>query len=293
MKKFKKIYLEITNVCNLKCAFCPQTKRKAEFMSEASFVSILDQVKPFADYLALHVKGEPLLHPHLGDFLDISGHKGFQVNITTNGTMIARLADMLMAKPAVRQINFSLHSFDGNQSQCSRDEYIDDILNFASRAVVESGMMIALRLWNLDQALLSEDQRARNLAIIHKIEIHFNLSYQIQSVLAATKSLKLAERVYLNQDYEFQWPDLAAAEGTAAGTCWGLRSHLAILVDGTVVPCCLDGEGVVNLGNIHEQKFSAILQSERAEAIKNGFCNKKIVEELCRKCGYRERFHNK
>jgi radical SAM protein with 4Fe4S-binding SPASM domain len=291
MKKYKKVYLEITNVCNLKCDFCPETKRKAEFMSEASFKQILDQIKPFTDYIYLHVKGEPLLHPKLGSFLDISYEKGFKVNITTNGTLIDKVADTLIEKPAVRQINFSLHSFDGNQNEISKDEYIDSILEFSSRAVVESSIIIALRLWNLDEALLTEDQRKRNVDIIHKIEEKFKLPYKIQGNLSEAKTLKIWDRVYLKQDYEFKWPDLKEEEDFNKGSCFGLRNQVAILVNGTVVPCCLDGEGIINLGNIHEDKFSDMINGKRAENIRLGFCNTKIVEELCRKCGYRKRFN--
>ncbi|MDF3000860.1 MAG: Radical domain protein [Bacillota bacterium] len=290
MKKYKKVYLEITNVCNLKCTFCPETKRKAEFMTEATFKQILDQIKPFTDYIYLHVKGEPLLHPQLGCFLDISVEKGFKVNITTNGTLIDKVADTLLIKPAVRQINFSLHSFDGNQQELSRDSYIDSILNFSRRAILESNAILSLRLWNLDEALLTEDQRKKNLEIIHKIEEHFQLSYKIQGILSEAKALKLGKHVYLNQDYEFQWPDLKAEEDFEKGSCYGLRNQVAILVDGTVVPCCLDGEGIINLGNIHQEKFSNIINGERAENMRLGFCNHTVVEELCRKCGYRKRF---
>jgi radical SAM protein with 4Fe4S-binding SPASM domain len=290
VKKYKKVYLEITNVCNLKCTFCPETKRKAEFMTEATFKQILDQIKPFTDYIYLHVKGEPLLHPQLGCFLDISVEKGFKVNITTNGTLIDKVADTLLIKPAVRQINFSLHSFDGNQQELSRDSYIDSILNFSRRAILESNAILSLRLWNLDEALLTEDQRKKNLEIIHKIEEHFQLSYKIQGILSEAKALKLGKHVYLNQDYEFQWPDLKAEEDFEKGSCYGLRNQVAILVDGTVVPCCLDGEGIINLGNIHQEKFSNIINGERAENMRLGFCNHTVVEELCRKCGYRKRF---
>lgn len=291
MKKYKKVYLEITNVCNLKCSFCPETRRKAEFMSEATFKKILDQIKPFTDYINLHVKGEPLLHPKLGTFLDISYEKGFQVNITTNGTLIDKVADTLIKKPAVRQINFSLHSFDGNENNISKDAYIDSILTFSSRAIVESRIIIALRLWNLDEALLTEDQRRRNLDIIHKIEKHFNLPYKIQGNLSETKALKIGDRVYLNQDYEFKWPDLKEMEDLNKGYCFGLRNQVAILVDGTVVPCCLDGEGIINLGNIRESAFAEIVNGTRAENIRLGFCNNNVVEELCRKCGFRKRFN--
>ena len=291
MGKYKKIYLEITNVCNLKCDFCPETKRKAEFMSEAAFEQILDQIKPFADSIYLHVKGEPLLHPNLGDFLDISHEKGFKVNMTTNGTLIDKVADVLISKPAVRQINFSLHSVDRNQKEVCKDEYIDSILRFSNRAVAESNIIISLRLWNLDKALVREDQRKRNADILRKIEENFTLPYHIQGNLSETKSLKIGNRVYLNQDYEFKWPDLKEEEDFTEGSCYGLRNQVAILVNGTVVPCCLDGEGIINLGNIFECNFSDIVHGKRAENIRLGFCNHNVVEELCRKCGYRKRFN--
>jgi radical SAM protein with 4Fe4S-binding SPASM domain len=291
MKKYKKIYVEITNVCNLKCDFCPETKRKTKFMSEDTFTQILDQIKPFTDYIYLHVMGEPLLHPNLGSFLDISYEKGFKVNITTNGTLIAKAADTLLTKPALRQLNFSLHSFDGNENEISKADYINRILSFSSRAIVESNIIIALRLWNLDEALLTENQRKRNLDIIHEIEEHFKLPYKIQVNLSVTKALKIGNRVYLNQDYEFKWPDLKEAEGITRGSCFGLRNQVAILVDGTVVPCCLDSEGIINLGNLHAENFSEIINGTRAETIRIGFCNHTIIEELCRKCGYRKRFN--
>jgi MoaA/NifB/PqqE/SkfB family radical SAM enzyme len=291
MKRYKKVYLEITNVCNLKCDFCPQTKREAEFMSETTFKQILDQIKPFTDYINLHVKGEPLLHPNLGSFLDISYEEGFKVNITTNGTLINKVEDTLIEKPAVRQMNFSLHSFDGNQNRISKDEYIANILNFSSRAVLESGIIISLRLWNLGEALLTEEQKRRNLDILHRIEEHFKLPYNIQDNLSTTNALKISNRVYLNQDYEFKWPDLEEEEDFNKGYCFGLRNQVAILVNGTVVPCCLDGEGIIDLGNIHECKFADIVNGKRAEVIRIGFCNNNVVEELCRKCGFRKRFN--
>lgn len=290
MKKYKKVYVEITNVCNLQCSFCPQTKRQAQFMSVAAFRQIAEQIKPFTDYIYLHVKGEPLLHPQLGDILDISCHYGLKVNITTNGTLIDRAADVLLAKPAVRQINFSLHSFDGNEGELSKDTYIDRILHFANRAVALSDIIISLRLWNLDESLLTADQRKRNAAILHKIEENFKLPFQIRGNLSQDKSIKISDRVYLNQDYEFKWPDLQEPEDTAPGTCYGLRHQIAVLADGTVIPCCLDGEGVIKLGNIHQASFAAIIQGTRAENMRQGFCHQQVIEELCRKCGFRKRF---
>lgn len=290
MVKFKKVYIEITNVCNLACDFCPETKRRAEFMSVDTFGIILDQIRPFTDYIYLHVKGEPLLHPKLADFLDLSYEKGFQVNITTNGTLIQKAGDMLLTKPALRQVNFSLHSFDGNADAQNKGEYIDNILLFAKRAVKESKIIISLRLWNLNESNEVNRERGRNNELLASIEKEFALPRQILEEILPGRGSKIADRVYVNQDHQFVWPDLKEEEDQGIGFCYGLRSQAAILVDGTVVPCCLDGEGVINLGNIHRTSFSEIINGKRAKDIADGFSRKEVVEELCRKCGYRKRF---
>lgn len=290
MKKFKKFYIEITNVCNLSCSFCPQTKRSPEIMKFDVFNKILDEVKPYTDYLYFHVKGEPLLHPEIDKFLDISYEKGFMVNITTNGTLISKAKDKILMKPALRQVNFSLHSFDGNQSHNNKEEYIKEIISFAKEAADKTNVFIALRLWNLDRDNATNLQKRRNSQILQIIQKEFNLDYKIEEKVIPGSGIKIMERIYLNQDIEFKWPDLKEEEDEGKGFCYGLRNQAAILVDGTVVPCCLDGEGIINLGNINKAHFSQIIESTRARDIINGFSNRKAVEELCRKCGYRKKF---
>lgn len=290
MKQFKKIYIEITSVCNLKCSFCPQTKRKAEFMSTETFRHILDQIKEYTDYIYLHVKGEPFLHPKLDELLDISHEKGFQVNISSNGTLIHKVQEKIIGKPALRQLNFSLHSFDGNEGLSNKSEYISNILKFIRVAREQSKVLISLRLWNHDQDNQEEEEKYKNHEILQMIEKEYDLPYKISESVTAGRGIKIADGVYLNRDYEFQWPDLQEEEDDGIGFCYGLRNQIAILVDGTVVPCCLDGEGIINLGNVNTTAFSEIMKSERVERIVNGFSRKLAVEELCRKCGYRKRF---
>lgn len=290
MKKFKKVYIEITNVCNLACDFCPQTMRQPEFMKLETLNDILEQIKPYTDYVYFHVKGEPLLHPEIDRFLDLSYEKGFKVNITTNGTLINRAKDKLLLKPALRQVNFSLHSFDGNDGFQDRSEYINNIISFTKEAVDKTNILISLRLWNLDEDNETNLQRKRNRQILEIIEKSFNLNYKIEEMVIPSRGIKIADRVYLNQDYEFKWPDLKEPEDEGEGFCYGLRNQIAILVDGTVVPCCLDGEGTINLGNINKTHFSEIIETDRAKNIVNGFSRREAVEELCRKCGYRKRF---
>lgn len=290
MKRFKKFYIEITNICNLACDFCPQTRRAPEFMEIRTFNKILGQIKPFTDYIYFHVKGEPLLHPEIDRFLDLSYEKGFQVNITTNGTLINQVKHNIIMKPALRQVNFSLHSLSGNEGYDKKDEYIYNILSFVKEAQDNTDIIVSLRLWNLEKDNALNLEKKKNRQMLDIIEKAFGLTYDIQEKVTLGRGIKIDDRIYLNQEHEFQWPDLTEEEDDGIGFCYGLRNQVAILVDGTVVPCCLDGEGVINLGNIHDMNFSDIVESKRAKDIMNGFTNRKVVEELCRKCGYRKRF---
>ncbi|WP_025026959.1 radical SAM/SPASM domain-containing protein [Caldalkalibacillus mannanilyticus] len=290
MKKFKKFYIEITSVCNLACHFCPPTERKASFIKVEEFTNILEQIKPHTDYIYFHLKGEPLLHTKIDQLLDISHEKGFKVNITTNGTLINKVKEKLWLKPAIRQFNFSLHSFDGHQGSSDREGYITSILSFAKEAVAQSDVIISLRLWNLDRDNATNLERKRNREALSIIEREFNLDYLIEDKVVRGKGVKIADRIYLNHDYEFVWPALKEEEDEGRGFCHALRNQAGILVDGTVVPCCLDGEGVINLGNINETPFSEIIEGERANRLYDGFSRREVVEELCKKCDYRRRF---
>ncbi len=146
MKKFKKIYIEITNVCNLACSFCPKTHRKPEFMDTELFCRILSEIQGYTKHVYFHVLGEPLLHPQLKNFLDISGEFGIKVNITTNGTLIYNKKEELLNSTSLRQVNFSLHSFEADRESCGAKEYLDGIFDFIDTARNKSSVFISLRL---------------------------------------------------------------------------------------------------------------------------------------------------
>lgn len=262
-------------------------------MTLDDFRSILKQIHPFTDYVYFHVKGEPLLHPQLGQFLDLCNEYGLAVNITTNGTRISETSENLLMKPALRQINFSLHSFDCNEAGASKDQYLSRIFSTVEQIQKTSKTIVSLRLWNLGQRNPRDETNNRD--ILNKIEAAFNLSYPIKESNNPAKGIKIAERVYLSQDSEFEWPTLdqnmrLQTEAPVKGFCYALKTQIAILVDGTVVPCCLDGNGIMKLGNIHATNFSDIISGQRAEKIHQGFARKVVVEELCRSCTYRRRF---
>ncbi len=288
MKRFKKVYIEITNVCNLRCNFCPITKRTPKFMSLEDFSSVLNKVKDFTDYIYLHLKGEPLFHPDLGLFLDLAYEYGLKVNLTTNGTLISKNKDLLLNKPSLRQINISLHSIEQNQRFNNQEEYIDEIISFIDQAK-EERVIVALRLWNLTDKI--EENIIKNKFMLEKLESHFGLDYNLIDEFSKRRGIKIRDRLYLNEDMEFVWPDIDNDYYyEESGFCYGLRDQLGILVDGTVVPCCLDGEGIINLGNIYNEDLEMILDKEVSHKIFDGFSNRKAYAELCKRCTYKNKF---
>jgi MoaA/NifB/PqqE/SkfB family radical SAM enzyme len=286
MKRFKRVYVEITDVCNLTCSICPGTKRKPAFMPLESFEAILKKIKPFTDYLYLHVMGEPLLHPEFPELLKICETLQFQVNITTNGVLIKKHQDTLMESNALRQINFSIHCLEIQRNSKIPDNYVFDILEFIREGGGKSKAYFALRLWNLKQG------DKLNSALLKQIGEFFRIPFKIEDRIIKEKGIPLAPNVFLNIAEEFRWPEISSdsKQSDDNGFCRGLRDHCAILVDGTVVPCCLDKDGISSLGNIFESELENVICSEKARNIIDGFSKGKAVEPLCKVCEFRKRF---
>lgn len=276
----KRAYVEITNICNLRCSFCPGTRRPGAYMSPETFRLLAEKLRPHVRYLYLHVMGEPLLHPQLGDMLEISHELGFRVCLTTNGTLLGERGGPLLSAPALHKASVSLHAMEGNGAG-DLAPYLEGVWRFAVQAP-ERGVICALRLWNIGGA------EARNGEILNFLADKLG-AWPLDLPQPRTGSWKLGERLYLEQAEKFDWPDLSAPEGDVK-FCLGLRDQIAVLVDGTVVPCCLDHEGDIPLGNLLEGDLAEILGSPRARAVYDGFSRGKPAEELCRRCGFAQRF---
>lgn len=279
---FNKIYIEITNVCNLKCEFCPESKREKAFMSVEDFANIISKVKNYTNLVCLHVKGEPLLHPRLGDLLRICEKSDMMVNITTNATLLQSQVNELVNSKAVRQINLSIHSALQNKST-NIEEYMTKVTDLVEYISENSNIIVSYRVWNKESKSRICDEKI--------FEILSN-KYNVCG-LNEKEYTKLSEKVYLNRDVEFTWPSLEREEISKFGKCYGLRNQIAILVDGTVVPCCMDQEGDIALGNIYALTLEEILNSDKARDIVKGFRSNILVEPLCRRCGFRDRFVDK
>lgn len=277
MKRFRKIYLEISNVCNLKCNFCPGTKRNAKVMTEEEFSALMPKLRPWADYLYFHLMGEPLCHPQLERFLQIAGEAGFQVILTTNGTLLKKQAEVLRNAPALYKINISLHAFEANTLSVPFEEYLRQCFSFGQ--AVQGQKLVIYRLWNQGGA------EKQNESILAALEEVFPRPWKKER-----RGIRIGDRVYLEFGDKFDWPDLNADDGGEQVFCYGLRDQIGVLCDGTVVPCCLDHDGDIPLGNLFRESLEAILEKPRSRAIFEGFSRKKAAEELCRKCGYAKRF---
>ena len=284
MRELKKAYLEITNVCNLRCSFCPGSRRPQGFLTPEQFRILAGRLRPHTEYLYLHLMGEPLLHPQLEQLLEAGEELGFRIMITTNGTLLPRRGALLCSSPAVHRVSVSLHSFEGNEGRGRELEgYLDGCFAFAQQAA-EAGKRCALRLWNLDGAE-TEGANAQNEAILEHMARYFPRPWK-----EGWQGVTLAPNVFLEWGERFRWPDLEAGAYEGRAFCRSLRDQVGVLWDGTVVPCCLDHEGDIPLGNLYDRSLEEILESPRARAIYEGFSQGRAAEELCRKCGYARRF---
>lgn len=283
MFKLKKAYLEITNVCNLLCSFCPGTRRAAGVLPPEEFHTLAARLRPHTDYLYFHLMGEPLLHPQLDRLLAIADSLGFRVMLTTNGTLLDRWQEALPAAPALEKVSVSLHCLEANQCGLEQKAYLTLCMDVAE-ALSRAGKKCGLRLWNLDGEDTVGENR-ENGRIIASLREHFPGPWE-----EGRRGIRMAPNIYLELGEKFEWPDRNAPEGGQEVFCFGLRDQVGVLCDGTVVPCCLDHEGDIPLGNLFRQELGEILNSPRARAIYEGFSRRRAVEDLCRRCGYARRF---
>ena len=271
-----KAFLEITNVCNLACCFCPKTARAPRSMTEAEFEHLTDRLVGRVRYLYFHLMGEPTTHPFLVRFAHRAREKGFRPMLTTHGTRLAACGEELLAAP-FHKISISLHAPAANATFASPD-YWENCMDFAQRAAAQ-GIIAVLRLWNIGGA----DHARENAPILEKLHARFAGEWgEIRS------GYRMGERLFLEWGERFAWPhpDAPAAPVDAPCFCYALRDQIGVLADGTVVPCCLDAEGRLALGNLHERSLAEILATPRARALYEGFGAHRTTEELCRRCGY-------
>ena len=273
---YSRVYVEITNICNMNCTFCHGHSRDLRRMTETEFSTILEKLKGQTEYIYYHLMGEPLTHPELPRFLALAKENGFRSVITTNGTLLhKRKAELLAAE--LHKVSISLHSFEEGD-RATQLQYLEQVVDFAENAS-QKGILISFRLWNKGVDGGKDD--------ITEAFLRQRLPGEWKE---NSRGYRIRDKLYLEWGDRFEWPDENAPDGGDGVTCYGLKDHFGILCDGSVVPCCLDSEGVITLGNIFRLSAAEILSSPRATAMVKGFGCRKATEELCRRCGYARRF---
>lgn len=273
---YSKTYVEITNICNMSCSFCHGHKRAPRRMSTEEFSFILSALTDKTKYIYYHLMGEPLTHPQLHEFIKMAGERGFKSVVTTNGTLLKKRGEELLSA-GVYKVNLSVHSFEGG-NDAAHLRYIHELAEFAEKAA-QKGTIVVFRMWN------NGFDAGRN-------ETTFNLLKElIQGEWAEnTRGIRIRDKIHIEWGERFEWPDSEAEIKGDRFFCYGLKDHFGILSDGTVVPCCLDSDGIINLGNVFTESLDTILNSDRAKAIADGFAKGETSEDLCKRCGYAQRF---
>ena len=266
-------YIEITNVCNLSCDFCPKHNRAERRMTAQEFDLITDKLRGRAVFLYFHLMGEPMLHPLLPDFIRMAREKGFKTVLTSNGTLPVKAMRLLSSLP--HKVQLSLHSHESNGKGILA-EYIDKVMQFAIHAA-EQGTCIVLRLWN------QGGRESENEQVIQLLEKYVQKPWHERP-----DGYRLCDNLYLEFDRKFKWPEVELpTRGSRRGAevfCKALHKQIGVLADGSLVPCCMDHNGDITLGNIFTQSLDEILDSPRAKAMTEGFRHHRATELLCRNC---------
>lgn len=287
------VYIEITNVCNLQCSFCPsRTLQERRFMDESLFAKCIAEAEKHVSNVYFHILGEPTLHPQFVNYLGLLSETNLKLNLTTNGTTIAKMGDVLLQSKCIRQINISTHAYA--ELSCDKaEENLENVLQFCKKALqVRPELYINLRLWNVGDAK-SDPWNAQMLAEINKT---FGTGLELGHFCSRHKSFLVKERLYLHQDSRFEWPTMpkqtqnANGSGYPKGACRALDTHVGILSNGKVVACCLDYQGNIELGDIRKQSLQQILEGEVAQNLKEGFLAHELRHEQCQSCNFCKRF---
>ena len=256
-------------------------------MNEAEFRRVMDEVAPYASEIFLHLMGEPLLHPMLERLLSIAEGYGVPVSITTNGFLLPKQGELLLRHgKIIKKVNISLQSYEANRERCTLDAYLGGCISFA-RCAADVGIYTVFRLWNFD----SETEKGRNT---HNNEILARLHDAYPGEWQTRYSgFRIGKNTFLECAEIFEWPSESEAEACEVGRCHGMVDQIGILADGTVVPCCLDSEGEIALGNLFEMSLCEILDTQRAREMERAMRCGAFTEALCKTCTYARRFSRK
>ncbi|TNH36232.1 radical SAM protein [Campylobacter helveticus] len=276
---FKKIYVELSDICGLKCEFCPSKKAQRGILPLQDFEKIAMQICERAEIFTFHLLGDPLILDNLEQFLSIAKAYKMRLEITTSGFYLSeKNQNLLLNYENIHQINFSLAAFF-SQKRLDLNAYLKPILKLCERHFkCKNSSFINLRLWNFDVNFKAPKENEE----IYKI---LNENFKEKFDFTMPK-IRLERHIMLHQAKRFTWPSLKTPIVSKKGFCHALKEQVGILSNGTLVPCCLDSSGAINLGNVLENSFQNLLETKKFLDLKQGFERGERLENLCQRCEF-------
>lgn len=272
--KFKRIYLELSNYCNLDCIFCTPKDKNSRIIEPSLAKKVIDDAASLTDEMCFHVLGEPLVYPHFFEVLSYLNLKKINLMLSTNARLIDKYKAQLL-EHQIRTWNLSLHS---TYSITNKKEFIIKLLDFINEYQAKYEAVFHLRLWAETNHLIKKS----NDEIKQILFEYYN--YKGPDL----KRIRLKERVILSYDEEFTWPSLDN-DYYQDGYCLGGKTHIAVLADGRVTMCCLDTNGNTCIGNVCDSSLKEIVSSQPYLAARRAFNDNKCYFELCKHCSYKDR----
>lgn len=273
MSKYKNIYIEITNECNLACSFCPKTARVGREIAAGEFEHIISKTKHRADFYYLHVMGEPLLNSHVLDIFKVADKHSVKIKMVTNGTLLHRYYEKLKDVAALKKIIVSLSCID-SFSLAEAGRYLDEVLPCVSYLLNYTSKSVTLRALN---------ECAPEIQNLISQKVTEYLGEDFFGTYIANPAYK--GKLQFEKSTHFTWP-VSSTKRRGRKKCLALNRQIAILSNGDVVPCCMDSEGETVLGNIFSSSLEDIESTDLYKDIKSGLANGTATAALCQRCTF-------
>lgn len=289
----KKIYIELSDICHLACSFCPAPKGVRGVMSLEAFAHALDSALMLTKRIALHILGDPCALPNLANYLTLAHSKGAEIELVTSGAFFHKHRPQTLLSPPVYQLSISLEAGIDNAIA----NYATKLAPLLAYHLQHPSCFLNLRvqdssLYQNPQALCTLLRQILPESIFtpthhthHQKFCHALSRNDIYTLFDEKGRIRLWSKAFLIIKPHFTWAGFATMPQKHK-SCHALKEQIGILSDGTIVPCCMDTQGAINLGNITTTSLQEALHSPRAVAMKNGFKTQRAVESLCQHCGF-------
>jgi radical SAM protein with 4Fe4S-binding SPASM domain len=322
LPEVERIFLELTNICNFNCEFCPTrvSRRKRQQMDISLCKKAVDEIsrENITDTVNFHLLGEPLLHPKITDAIKYAKSKGLNTELITNGALLdSRMTKRIIATKLDRLIIsiVSLEKKDHAFRKCRMDfnRYYKRIIGAVKQIKESAPKMTVLlslvdtsskRFFEVDKKFEMNEERdefKENLMpIIGDMLSSVNKKVSKKRIRDAIDKLKFSYADY----QKIIWIDKNKRIGIVIksfvdwgnaftkkkiypakiGFCGAAFTNPGVLSDGRVVLCCGDYDGKTSLGNLRSDSLAHILNSRRSQHIADSFRRFRITHPYCQRC---------